>query len=67
MNSEWLIELNKEDAKEVAEKIRSNDNWDIDDCADLCYLAGIEEEWIASYDTFESVVYKAAEILGVEI
>lgn len=53
---------------EVAERIRNSDTWNEEDCKELCRLAGLEHEWEeADGSTFESVLYKAAEILGVEI
>ena len=56
------------DKYEIAEAIRNAQEWDEDDCRELCTLAGLEEEWAeADGETFESVLYKAAEILGVEI
>lgn len=56
------------DKYEIAEAIRNADEWNPDDCRELCELAGIEAEWdAADGETFEQVVYKAAEILGVEV
>jgi len=53
---------------ELAEKIRNSETWDYDLLAELCDHAGIFEEWKnADGETFESVAYKAAEILGVNI
>lgn len=58
----------KNEAMELAARIRKADTWDEDDCKELCDLAGLSDEWKeADGDTFESVLYKAAEILGVEI
>ena len=55
-------------AVEIVEKIRSIDTWDNELCAELCELAGMSEEWRnADGDTFEQVLYSAAEKLGVEI
>ena len=55
-------------AQEIAEEIKDSQTWDFDDCAELCKLAGLEKEWEESdADTFESVIEKAAKILGVEI
>lgn len=60
--------VNFEEAAEIAAKIREADTWGADDCRELCDLAGIADEWdAADGETFESVVYKAANILGVEI
>lgn len=57
-----------EQAYEVAEKIRKSSEWIFEDCEELCKLAGLEKEWQeADGESFESVVFKAAEILGVEI
>lgn len=56
------------EAEQIAERIRTADEWNADDCRDLCELAGLEKEWEeADGETFESVVYRAAEILEVEI
>lgn len=52
----------------IAERIRSKDYWDMDSCIELCELAGLEEEFNnADGETFESVLFEAAERLGVEI
>ena len=56
------------DAKEIANDIRNLDYWSGELCEELCEAAGMEQEWRESNsDTFESVVYKAAEELGVQI
>ena len=52
----------------VAYRISMSDEWDPEDCRRLCELAEIEDEWdAADGETFEQVVYKAAEILNVKI
>lgn len=57
-----------EEAVELAERIREADEWNAEDLAELCEMAGLEKEWQeADGETFEQVAYKAAEILGVEI
>lgn len=54
--------------EQIANRIRNADEWNADDCAELCRLAGLEKEWKnADGETFESVVFKAAEILNVDI
>lgn len=56
------------EALELSAKIRKNPEWNLDDCRELCDMAGIIEEWEqADGETFESVVYKAADILDVSI
>jgi len=56
------------DAQKIAEKLRNGDQWDMDLLKELCDLAGLSDEWKdADGDTFETVAYKAADILGVEI
>lgn len=56
------------EAEEVAERIRENAGWDFNDCEELCHLAGLDIEWEeADGSEFESVVYAAAEKLGVEL
>ena len=55
-------------AYEVAEEIRACDEWNLELCEELCKLAGLEDEWKeADGETFEQVLYKAAEILDVEV
>lgn len=52
----------------IAERIRSKDYWDMGSCIEFCKLAGLEEEFNnADGETFESVLFEAAERLGVEI
>lgn len=56
------------EAVELAARIREADEWNTEDLAELCEMAGLEKEWQeADGETFEQVAYKAAEILGVEI
>lgn len=53
---------------EIASAIRTSDTWDLDLLSQLCEAAGLSAEWeAADGETFESVAYKAAESLGVEI
>ena len=57
-----------ENAEALAAEIRSHDTWDLEELAELCRLAGMEEQWTeADGDSFESVAFAAAEKLGVEI
>lgn len=76
LSDEWEIpveELMKQveelsGADDVAARIRRASGWDRDLLKELCRLAGLEEEWEAADEyTFESVAFRAAEILGVEI
>lgn len=54
--------------EDLAESIRSKDQWDPEELRKLCKYAGIENEWDkADGESFEAVAEKAAEILGVEI
>jgi len=56
------------EARQLAKKISSSDEWILEDCRELCEMAGLEDEWeAADGDTFESVVYKAADKLNVVI
>lgn len=42
--------------------------WDMDAARELCEDAGILDEWeAADGDNFEAVIYKAADILGVNL
>lgn len=57
-----------DEANEVADRIRNATEWDPDDCRHLCELAGMSEEWEdADGDTFESVIYAAADALNVKL
>lgn len=53
---------------QLAEAIRTCDEWDSETLRELCSRAGFSLEWDkADGDSFESVVYRAAEILEIEI
>ena len=55
-------------AFEVAEELRTSGEWVPELCEELCELAGLADEWKeADGESFEQVLYKAAEILNVEI
>lgn len=57
-------------AEKLAEIIRTADSFEDceQECSDLCYLAGIGDEWeSANGDEFIEVLRKAARILDVEI
>ena len=55
-------------AQEIANKMRTQDTWDNELCEELCELADMTGEWNeADGETFESVIYAAAEKLGVEV
>jgi hypothetical protein len=56
------------EANKIAEALRSADTWDMDLARELCALAGMAEAFdAADGDTFEGVIYAAAEKLGVEV
>ena len=56
------------EVEELAEKIREKSVWNLKQLKELCKLANMEEEWKhATAETFETVVFKAAKKLGVEI
>lgn len=58
----------KREAIVLAKKIRSLDIWDLKLLREFCTLAGFGEAFeCADSETFESVVYKAADVLGVSI
>ena len=57
-------------ALNTASAIRESDTWlDCEnECAELCWLAGMESDWAeADGDTFEAVLIEAAKRLNVEI
>ena len=56
------------EANNIAEALRSADTWDMGLARELCALAGMEEAFdAADGETFESVIYAAADKLGVEV
>lgn len=60
--------MKRTEAQELAAKIAAATTWNESDCKKLCELAGMLDEWnAADGETFETVVYNAAEKLGVEI
>jgi hypothetical protein len=60
--------MKRNEVQELAAKIAAADTWNESDCKNLCELAGMLDEWnAADGETFETVVYNAAEKLGVEI
>lgn len=55
-------------ASEIAEALRNSDTWDMEFARELCELADMSAEFdAADGDSFESIVFAAAETLGVEI
>lgn len=55
-------------AQEIARELRNSGEWIPKLCMELCILADMESEWEeADGEKFETVVYAAAEKLGVEI
>lgn len=55
-------------ANEIAEAMRSADTWDMDLAHELCAMAGMAEAFdAADGDTYEGVIYAAAEKLCVEV
>lgn len=54
--------------EELAVEIRSQDTWDLDLSRELCRRAGLEDQFDTAVSTdFEEVLYKASDILNVEI
>ena len=54
--------------QELGEEIRKIQWWDHDLCTELARRAGLETEWENSDDeTFEHVLFSAAEILGIDL
>lgn len=73
----WLSDIAKnifdklddeDQAVAIAGAIQADDEWNFELLEKLCKLANMEEEWATrTEDTFESIAYKAAEKLGVEL
>lgn len=56
------------EAQTIAQELREEGEWIPDLCEALCELAGMADEYReADGETFEAVLFKAAEVLGVEI
>ncbi len=54
--------------QELGEEIRKELSWKLDLCTELARRAGLETEWENSDDeTFEHVLFSAAETLGIEL
>lgn len=52
----------------LAKAMRESSVWNLKQLKELCQLADMEEEWKhATAETFETVAFKAAKKLGVEI
>ena len=63
-----MMNIDYERANEIATALRSSGEWDFELIEELCEIAGLKEELSNSdSETFEDVVYKAAEILDVDI
>ena len=63
-----MMYIDYERVNEIATALRSSGEWDFKLIKELFEIAGLKEEWDNSDEyTFEDVVYKAAEILGVDI
>ena len=61
-------EIYKMNVQEIAKELRGQDVWSMELLELLCDEADLTEEFEnADSETFESVVYKAADILNVEI
>ena len=64
----WARDCRGEDAQEVADRIRQSDVWILSDCALLCDLAGLSEQWQeAEPEEAETMIQLAADYLGVAI
>lgn len=60
--------LAKMDNGELAQSLHGIDSWHVEMCRELCNRAGLLEEFEAAEDDeFEGVIFRAAEILDVEI
>lgn len=56
------------EAQTIAQELREEGEWIPDLCEELAALAGMADEYReADGETFEAVLFKAAEVLGVEI
>ena len=56
------------EAQTIARELREEGEWIPDLCEALCELAGMADEYReADGETFEAVLFKAAEVLGVVI
>lgn len=55
-------------AYEIAKELNESGEWILELCKELCDLADMSDEWEeADGESFEAVVYAAAEKLDVEI
>lgn len=55
-------------AQEIAKEMRAQNTWNDELCRELCELADMSSEWNeADGESFENVIYEAAEKLNVEV
>ena len=70
-NNNFYVDLKLEDMtrpQEIAKKLNEGGEWIPELCEELCCLADMLDEYKeADGETFEDILYKAAEKLGVEI
>lgn len=52
----------------LVKRIHQSQEWNLEDVKELISYAGLEDEWDkADADEAESIIFKAADILGVEV
>lgn len=64
------FESKRQQILDVSKRIRDADIWDLEDCRELCMLAGddlLEQFEADNGESFENTIFTAAERLGVEI
>lgn len=63
-----MMDIDYERANEIATELRSSGEWNFELIEELCAIAGLKEDWDNSdSENFVDIVYKAAEILEVDI
>ncbi len=63
-----VIKMTNTRAQEIAQELNNSQEWNDALLSELCELADMTAEWeSADGESFEDVVYAAAEKLGVEI
>ena len=67
-NTVWHTEYSAWSLEALVEEINRLNYWEMEACKELCKRARLATDWEdADADTFEEVIYHAAEILGVVI
>lgn len=64
---ESAAEQQKQEAEEIAKRLRNSESWELKDIKLLCEMAGLEKELMAAGEYYDAIAIKAAKKLHVNI